>query len=564
MMQLLGFTASLFLLTMAESASSDSSSWTCPVLPPASIQSCTAGPVKCPSIDGAFTFIGGVLTPWTGETAEVNTPIIDESTGQRGVIGRLAQLGEKDALEALDAAKAAWDGGQGTWPQMSQADRITAMELFVTTLKETRQEIVDVLMWEICKNTADAAKEFDRTMEYVAASIANLKALSSSAEALGQWTTLSGVTAKVRRGPVGVNLMLAPFNYPLNEMYAMLIPALLMGNVVVMKLPNIGGLAHLLTAPAFAKALPPGVVNFLTGSGRVTCSPVMREGSVDMLGFIGGSKAADALIGAHPKPHRLKVFSQLEGKNLGIVLEDADLNVAAKQCKDGATSYNGQRCTAIKLILVQEAKAAEFLEKLKAEVGALKAGLPWEEGVSITPLPEPHKPAYLEELIADAVSKGAKVVNEGGGTRLGALFTPAIVFPVDASMRLFHEEQFGPVIPVGVFKDPSEPLAAAKASWNGQQAALFTASPDGSVAAKLVDGLATIVGRINVNLQCARSPDVFPFSGRRSSAMGTMSVSEALKYFSIETAVTYNAASADSSAAIKGIEANSKFLAPVV
>jgi len=563
-MQLLGFTASLFLLTMAESASSDSSSWTCPVLPPASIQSCTAGPVKCPSIDGAFTFIGGVLTPWTGETAEVNTPIIDESTGQRGVIGRLAQLGEKDALEALDAAKAAWDGGQGTWPQMSQADRITAMELFVTTLKETRQEIVDVLMWEICKNTADAAKEFDRTMEYVAASIANLKALSSSAEALGQWTTLSGVTAKVRRGPVGVNLMLAPFNYPLNEMYAMLIPALLMGNVVVMKLPNIGGLAHLLTAPAFAKALPPGVVNFLTGSGRVTCSPVMREGSVDMLGFIGGSKAADALIGAHPKPHRLKVFSQLEGKNLGIVLEDADLNVAAKQCKDGATSYNGQRCTAIKLILVQEAKAAEFLEKLKAEVGALKAGLPWEEGVSITPLPEPHKPAYLEELIADAVSKGAKVVNEGGGTRLGALFTPAIVFPVDASMRLFHEEQFGPVIPVGVFKDPSEPLAAAKASWNGQQAALFTASPDGSVAAKLVDGLATIVGRINVNLQCARSPDVFPFSGRRSSAMGTMSVSEALKYFSIETAVTYNAASADSSAAIKGIEANSKFLAPVV
>ena len=86
-----------------------------------------------------------------------------------------------------------------------------------------------------------------------------------------------------------------------------------MGNVIVMKIPNIGGLAHVLTAEAFAAALPPGVVNFLTGSGRTTCTPVMKSGAVDMLGFIGGSKAADALIGAHPFAHRLKVFSQLEG-----------------------------------------------------------------------------------------------------------------------------------------------------------------------------------------------------------------------------------------------------------
>ena len=240
-------------------------------------------------------------------------------------------------------------------------------------------------------------------MDYVAASIATLKA--SDGEGLGQWTTASGVRAKVRRGPVGVTLMLAPFNYPLNEMYAMLIPALLMGNVVVMKLPNIGGLAHVLSAPAFAEALPPGVVNFLTGSGRTTCTPIMASGDVDVLGFVGGSKAADALISSHPHKHRLKVFSQLEGKNMGVVLRDANLDVAAKQCKDGATSYNGQRCTAIKLIQVHEDVAETFLQKLIAEVDALKAGLPWEAGVAITPLPEPNKPAYLEELIADAVAK---------------------------------------------------------------------------------------------------------------------------------------------------------------
>ena len=535
----------------------------CPVAAPVSIPSCTAGRMKCPAVDGAMTFIGGQVSPWDGPVVEVRTPIIDESTGEAAVIGKLAQMSEVDALKALDAATLAWDEGQGEWPQMTLAERIDAVERFVAELKKSRGAIVDVLMWEICKNSADAAKEFDRTMDYVASSIASLK--KSVGEGLGEWTTVSGTRAKVRRGPVGVNLMLAPFNYPLNEMYAMLIPSLLMGNVVVMKLPNIGGLAHVLTAGAFAAALPPGTVNFLTGSGRVTCTPVMASGKVDMLGFIGGSKAADALIGAHPFKHRLKVFSQLEGKNLGVVLPDADLEVAAAQCRDGATSYNGQRCTAIKLIMVHQAVAEAFLDKLTAAVGALKAGLPWEEGVMITPLPEPKKPAYLEELIADAVGKGADVINaaQGGGELRGALFVPAIVYPVTPDMRIFHEEQFGPVIPVAAYDELNEVRTVLRKSWNGQQAAIFTTSPDGADAAGLVDTLSTIVGRVNINVQCSRSPDVFPFSGRRSSAMGTMSVSEALRYFSIETVVAYRESDAISATAIKGIEAKSKFLAAI-
>ena len=189
----------------------------------------------------------------------------------------------------------------------------------------------------------DAAKEFDRTIDYARASIASFK--DEDAKGSG-WTTVSGVAARVRRGPVGAILFLAPFNYPLNEMYAMLIPALLMGNTVTMKLPTIGGQCHVLTAAAFAAHVPPGVLNFVSGSGRKTCPPIMRSGMVDMLGFIGGSKAADALIADHPHPHRLKVFSQLEGKNIAVVLPDADLDVAAARCALGATSYNGQHGTA--------------------------------------------------------------------------------------------------------------------------------------------------------------------------------------------------------------------------
>ena len=514
-----------------------------------------------PFVDGNSTFIGGEVKPWAGEATEVTSPILDAATGKRAVIGSLANMDEAAAMAAATAAATAWDKGQGAWPQMAPAARIAALEAVLAALLEARAEIVNILMWEICKTAGDAAKEFDRTIDYARASIASFK--EEDAKGSG-WTTVSGVAARVRRGPVGAILFLAPFNYPLNEMYAMLIPALLMGNTVTMKLPTIGGQCHVLTAAAFAAHVPPGVLNFVSGSGRKTCPPIMRSGVVDMLGFIGGSKACDALIGEHPAVHRLRVFSQLEGKNFGVVLADADLDVAAKQCALGATSYNGQRCTAIKLMLVHRSVHDAFVAKLLEHVGALAAGLPWAPGVAITPLPEPSKPTYLEELVADALAGGATIANAGaggGGVLRGALLAPPVVVGVTPSMRLFHEEQFGPVLPVAAFDDVAEVHAAVRASWNGQQAALFTRDP--AAAAPLIDMLSTVVGRINLNVQCSRGPDVFPFSGRRSSAMGTMSVTEALRGFSIEVVLAYPAASEDSKAVAEGAEAASSFLSVV-
>jgi len=510
-------------------------------------------------VDGCVKFIGGTKTPWTGDCVEVTSPIVDES-GARIPIGKVAALNPEDAVEAIEAAAQAWDKGQGVWPQMSLASRIAAIEKFIELLQPVRESIVNALMWEICKNSTDAAAEFDRTMVFCKTAIQKLRE-SEQMEQFGSWTTVSGTRGRVRRGPVGVTLMLAPFNYPLNEMYAMMIPALMMGNTIVLKLPAVGGLAHLLTMDAWMQALPAGVVNFVTGAGRKTMGPIMATGLVDMIGFIGGAKATDALIKEHPHPHRLKVFSQLEGKNMAIVLPDADLDVAAKQIVLGSLSYNGQRCTALKLIMVHDSIAEALTEKVVAGVKALKRGLPWD-GCNITPLPEPTKPDYLTALIEDAVSKGAKVVNEAdaGGQRSGNLFMPAILSPVTTQMRIFQEEQFGPVVPIAPFADVSEVIAAAKASWNGQQAAIFT--KDGAKAAPLLDALSTIVGRINLNAQCSRGPDLFPFSGRRSSAMGTMSVTEALRAFSIEVLVAFPD-NDDNREVAASVEAHAAFLQPL-
>jgi glyceraldehyde-3-phosphate dehydrogenase (NADP+) len=422
------------------------------------------GPPK-PYVAGNTVFINGKSEPWDGKCTPVTSPIIDAETGERAVIGELAAMDEATALRALDGAVNAWDKGQGAWPQMSLSSRIAAIEAVVQDLKARRDEIVSVLMWEICKNSEDAAKEFDRTMDYAAASIAELKKESEHGH-FASWTTVSGFAARVRRGPLGVVLFLAPFNYPLNEMYAMLIPALVLGNTCVLKLPAVGGSCHMLTIDAFAKHLPAGVINFITGSGRATCNPIMKTGKVDCLGFIGGHKAADSLVQNHPHVHRLKVFSQLEGKNIGVVMPDANLDTAAAECALGGLSYNGQRCTAVKLVMVHESVADAFVQKLKAQVATRKVGLPWEAGVLVTPLPEPNKPEYLQELVADAVSKGALVANaaDKGGTLAKTLLTPAVVYPVTKEMRLFQEEQFGPVVPVATYSDIGEVYSAIRDS----------------------------------------------------------------------------------------------------
>ena len=477
--------------------------YSCPIVPAAGVRKGDLMYDQRPHVDGgAFRFINGQLTPYKGKTLEVTSPVYDLDTDARMPIGTLPDMDSKDALEALDAATAAWDQGQGEWPRMSLAARIAAIERFVEALRERRTELVNVLMWEICKSASDAAKEFDRTMEFIAATIAELKKDPTIGQGFSQWGETGGVGVRVRRGPIGVMLALAPFNYPLNEMYAILIPALLMGNVALLKLPAVGGLVHVLTAEAFQKHLPPGVINFVSGSGRATMGPIMQSGKVDVLGFIGGDKGADALISSHPHPHRLKVFAQLAAKNLGIVLPDADLDAAAEQVTLGATSYNGQRCTAIKLTMVHESVADAFVAKLVQRVAALRVGLPWDEKVAITPLPEKGKAKDMESLIGDALAQGAILANaaEGGGRLAGALMTPAVVDFVTRSMRLYHEEQFGPVVPVARFADVSQVMQTIKESWNGQQAAIFTA--DAEAAAPIVDTLSTVVGRININVQC--------------------------------------------------------------
>jgi acyl-CoA reductase-like NAD-dependent aldehyde dehydrogenase len=476
----------------------------------------------------------GQMHPWNGEVHTVLSPVcIKTANGlQRKVIGTYPLCDEKEAAAALDAAVKAYDNGRGEWPTMSVADRITCVEKFTHKIIEKKNEVVKLLMWEIGKSYADSIKEFDRTVEYIYATIDALKDLDRQSS---KFSIEQGIVAQIRRSPLGVVLCMGPFNYPLNETFTTLIPALIMGNTLLFKPPKHGTLLHYPLLTAFRDCFPKGVVNTIYGRGNKIIPDLMKSGDINVLTLIGSSKVANELKKLHPKVNRLRAILGLDAKNAAIITSKADISLSVQETVLGSLSFNGQRCTALKIIFIHRSLADRFLTELSDAVSKLKFGMPWEAGVSLTPLPEPHKPAYLKECIDDAVEKGARVVNENGGATNESFVFPAILYPVSKGMKLYTEEQFGPVIPVVPFDDLEETIAYLIESTHGQQVSIF--SDDDEEVAKLIDPLVNQVSRVNINCQCQRGPDVFPFTGRKDSAEGTLSVIDALRSFSIRSLV---------------------------
>jgi len=486
------------------------------------------------SIEQTEYLINGKIQQWDGERQKVYSPVyqVTESGEMENYLGSYPLLNESESLKALDAAVAAFDHGKGKWPAMGIKQRISCMKEFVFLMKEKREEIVTLLMWEIGKNLTDSRKEFDRTIEYITDTIEAIKELDRSNS---RFQISDGIIAQIRRAPLGVVLCMGPFNYPLNETFTTLIPALIMGNTVIFKPPKLGVLLHKPLLEAFMKAFPPGVVNTVYGDGQKVITPLITSGKIDVLAFIGSSRVADILKSQHPKPHRLRSVLGLEAKNPAIILPDANLELTVKESVLGALSFNGQRCTALKIFFVHKQIANRFLESFSSALDQLTIGMPWAHNVNITPLPEPGKSEYLNGLILDAVEKGARVINENGGQYNRSMFYPAILYPVNSEMKIYHEEQFGPVIPVVSFKSIEEPLNYIISSNYGQQASIFGQNPD--EISTITDTLVNQVCRVNINSQCQRGPDIFPFTGRKDSAEGTLSVSDALRVFSIRTLV---------------------------
>jgi glyceraldehyde-3-phosphate dehydrogenase (NADP+) len=456
------------------------------------------------------------------------------------MLGREPLLGPREVDLAIEAAERAYRGGEGEWPSLHVEARMAATLDFASAVEKRAEDVARLLMWEIGKPAKSARDEVSRSVEYIRETVKELAALrAADLEVLRGLAGGVPHVARTHRRPIGVVLAVAPFNYPVNEFLTTIVPALLMGNVVLAKTPRFGVLANTVLFDAFREAFPRGVVSVLPGEGRAILPALMGAtrtdvagnptGVVQALAFIGSEGAANAILRAHPAPITLHKVLGLGAKNAAIVLPDADLSRAVPAIVKGALGFNGQRCTAEKIVFVHRSLFDRFVEDLAARVAALPLGMPWTPGVGVTPLPEEHKLDAMRALLDDATAQGATIRNEGGGRGALSLMRPAVVAEVKPGMRLHHEEQFGPIVPVAAFDDVEEVLEWLRRSPYGQQAAVW-GSAEGSRA--LVRRLTRFVARVNVNDVCQRGPDSFGFSAADKSGFGTLSLREALLAFS--------------------------------
>ena len=427
-------------------------------------------------------------------------------------LGTVPAMTQAEVDEAMKAARAALPA----WRALSAVERAAYLHKTAAILERDKEEIGTILAKEVAKGIKAAIGEVVRTANLIRyAAEEGLRITGQAMEGGGFEAASKNKLAVVRREPVGVVLAIAPFNYPVNLSASKIAPALIAGNVVMFKPPTQGSISGLLLAKAFEEAgIPAGVFNTITGRGSEIGDYIIEHKEVNFINFTGSTPIGERigrLAGMRP------IMLELGGKDAALVLEDADLEHAAKQIVAGAFSYSGQRCTAIKRVIVIESVADTLAALLQAEVTKLTVGDPFDNA-DITPVIDNASADFIWGLIDDAQEKGAQALTPI--KREGNLLWPVLFDQVTKDMKVAWEEPFGPVLPIIRVASVEEAIAFANESEFGLQSSVFT--NDFKKAFEIAEKLE--VGTVHINNKTQRGPDNFPFLGVKGSGAGVQGI----------------------------------------
>ena len=427
-------------------------------------------------------------------------------------LGTVPAMTQAEVDEAMKAARAALPA----WRALSAVERAAYLHKTAAILERDKEEIGTILAKEVAKGIKAAIGEVVRTADLIRyAAEEGLRITGQVMEGGGFEAASKNKLAVVRREPVGVVLAIAPFNYPVNLSGSKIAPALIAGNVVMFKPPTQGSISGLLLAKAFEEAgIPAGVFNTITGRGSEIGDYIIEHKEVNFINFTGSTPIGERigrLAGMRP------IMLELGGKDAALVLEDADLEHAAKQIVAGAFSYSGQRCTAIKRVIVLESVADKLATLLQEEVSKLTVGDPFDNA-DITPVIDNASADFILGLIEDAQEKGAQALTPI--KREGNLLWPVLFDQVTKDMKVAWEEPFGPVLPIIRVANVEEAIAFANESEFGLQSSVFT--NDFKKAFEIAEKLE--VGTVHINNKTQRGPDNFPFLGVKGSGAGVQGI----------------------------------------
>lgn len=339
--------------------------------------------------------------------------------------------------------------------------------------------------------------------------------------------TAHGKSRKVytlREPLAGVISAITPFNHPLNQVIHKVAPAVATNNRIVVKPSEKTPLAAFVLADVLYEAgLPPPMLSVLTGRPAEIADALLSDPDVDLITFTGGVAIGKSI--AARAVYKRQVL-ELGGNDPLIVMDDADLDEAAALAASGSYRNSGQRCTAVKRILVHERVADDFIERLLAATAAVRCGDPLDPATDMGTVIDEAAAIEFESRVIEAVAQGARLLT--GNVRRGALYSPTVLDRVRPQMRLVREETFGPVSPVIRFSDIDEAIRIANSTAYGLSSAVCT---------NRLDHITRFVGELNVGTVNVREVpgyrlELTPFGGIKDSGLGYKEgVLEAMKSF---------------------------------
>jgi glyceraldehyde-3-phosphate dehydrogenase [NAD(P)+] len=462
----------------------------------------------------------------SGKTIDVDSPI------DQKIIARVQSGDASDVERAVEAAYNA----RRKIREISAIDRIDILNRARHILEEHRQDFINTLVYEAGKPISSAAGE-------VRAAANRIKMTMEEARSIfgeylpGDWSEdTMAKFALVIHEPVGIVACITPFNYPLFSVVAKVTPAIVSGNVAIVKPSSDDPIVSLLLARVLQESgLPEGVLSVITGSGSNVGNPLVSNKLVNLVTLTGSTETGQAVA---KLASMKRLHLELGGKGSAIVASDADLNLAAKKVLEGSLKFSGQRCDAVSRALVDSSVYDSFVSNLLKEFESWKLGDPRDNKTNLGPLINLDAAKRVQSLVDDAVSKGATILR--GGKHHDTYFEPTILLEVPLSAKIAWEETFGPVIPVIKVKSIEDAIDITNRSRYGLDSCVFTNNlyTAWRVAKALEEGT------ISINDAPAHGVGYFPFGGNKDSGMGREGVGRSIDEMTRIKTIQFNLAPA--------------------
>lgn len=452
----------------------------------------------------AGLFIGG---EWVAAEHGATLAVVDPATGD--TIKVIADATPGDGIRALDAAVSA----QVAWAATPPRERAELLRRAFDTLIARREEFALLMTLEMGKPLAEARGEVSYGAEF-------LRWFSEEAVRIhGRYGLNPEGTGRiiVSQRPVGPCFFITPWNFPLAMTTRKIAPALAAGCTVVIKPATVTPLTTIAFAQLLEEVgLPPGVVNVITTTeSSAVSAPIIADPRLRKLSFTGSTPVGRALM-KQAADGILRTSMELGGNAPFVIFSDADLDKAVEGALAAKFRNIGQACTAANRFIVHEDVAAEFGRRVADRVNQMRVGRGTQDGVAIGPLIDDKAVAATDELVQDAVSKGATVL--AGGRPIageGTFYAPTVLDNVTPSARLLKEEIFGPVLAITAFQSEDDAVRAANDTEYGLVSYVFTA--DLARGHRMIDRLATGMMGLNTGVV---SNAAAPFGGIKQSGIG--------------------------------------------